>query len=471
MSILRRILSFYMPYTPQRFVYMLQRVEYRADAFLPWVMRLPDLGVIQYRGSLQLTKKAQALLLLAYMTYGLLGALFVTLAWYLDALFVLAIVAVPFATVLMLAIATQLGAILLRLMRRGSLERARQQFAGHKAVKIAVLGSYGKTTMKELLATVLSEGKRVAATPGNMNVPLSHARWAERRLDGSEEVIILEYGEGEPGDIAAFADLTSPDYAVLTGVAPNHLDRYADYQALQTDLGSIANYVTPDRLYANRQAVETMKLSNVVMYDQHQVGGVKIDDVSVTIDGVSFTVMLGKKDVRLHSSLLGAHQVGPLAAVALIAHELGLSTEQIQAGIAKTQAFEHRMQPRLLHGAWIIDDTYNGNLEGFRAGLALLQGLDARRKIYVTPGLVDQGVETERVHTEIGNLIAAARPDTVVLMQNSVTGYIQAGLRDAGYDGEVVIESRPKEFYEHIEQHVAAGELYLLQNDWPDEYR
>ncbi len=128
------------------------------------------------------------------------------------------------------------------------------------------------------------------------------------------------------------------------------------------------------------------------------------------------------------------------------------------------------MQPRRQHGAWIIDDTYNGSLEGLRAGLALLKDLPAKRKIYVTPGLVDQGEETERVHLEVGELIGRAAPDRVVLMQNSTTRHIVKGLEETGYSGELRIESDPLAFYTNLEHVIAAGDLIVLQNDWTDNY-
>jgi UDP-N-acetylmuramoyl-tripeptide--D-alanyl-D-alanine ligase len=154
-----------------------------------------------------------------------------------------------------------------------------------------------------------------------------------------------------------------------------------------------------------------------------------------------------------------------------VALRLGLSDEQIRAGVARTVAFEHRMQARHLGGAWILDDTYNGNIEGMRAGLELLKTLPGNRKIYVTPGLVDQGTETEAVHQELGRLIANAKPDRVVLMQNSATKYIQTGLDAGNYDGEVSIETNPLEYYTNLEHFLANGDAVMLQNDWPDSYR
>src|SRR6185503_13001801 len=109
---------------------------------------------------------------------------------------------------------------------------------------------------------------------------------------------------------------------------------------------------------------------------------------------------------------------------AALAHQFGLSKAQIKAGIAATKPFEHRMEPYQLAGAWVIDDSYNGNIDGIRAGTQLLKDLPAKRKIYVTPGLVDQGQESGKIHEEMGRLIASARPDMVVLMEHSVTASI-----------------------------------------------
>jgi UDP-N-acetylmuramoyl-tripeptide--D-alanyl-D-alanine ligase len=188
------------------------------------------------------------------------------------------------------------------------------------------------------------------------------------------------------------------------------------------------------------------------------------------LDGKSKTPRLALKELKLRSKLIGRHQLSFLSFVAAFALELGLTKAQVEAGIAKTIPFEHRMQPYALSGAWIIDDTYNGNLEGIRAGTSLLKELEASRKVYVTPGLVDQGKEARRVHIEMGELIAASDANLVVLMGNSATKYIQQGLNNAHFAGEVMIEYNPLEFYTNLKHFVAAGDLILMQNDWTDNY-
>ncbi|HVX56672.1 MAG TPA: Mur ligase family protein, partial [Candidatus Saccharimonadales bacterium] len=352
-----------------------------------------------------------------------------------------------------------------------AVNRSETVFARHSGSRIAVAGSYGKTTMKELLRTVLSEGLKVAATPANKNVSISHARFAAG-LAGDEDVLIIEYGEGAPGDVARFAELTHPTHAVITGLAAAHLDRYKTIQAAGEDIFSVADYLKGKNVYVNEESPEAKPFlkKSYQLFNEEGALGWKTAQVKVGLDGTSFTLKKGAKSLKLHTGLVGRHQLGFVAFAAALALQLGLTEKQVQAGVAKTKPFEHRMQPYQLGGAWIIDDTYNGNLEGIRAGTRLLRDLPATRKIYVTPGLVDQGAETARIHREVGALIAEARPDVVVLMQNSVTDYIKQGLGAAHFHGELRVESDPLDFYTNLNHFVASGDLVVMQNDWTDNY-
>jgi UDP-N-acetylmuramyl pentapeptide synthase len=152
-----------------------------------------------------------------------------------------------------------------------------------------------------------------------------------------------------------------------------------------------------------------------------------------------------------------------------IADSVGISIPDIYEGVKRTKPFEHRMHPRHLHGAWLIDDTYNGNSEEVKVGLTLLKSLDAKRRVYVTPGLVEQGNKTREIHEEIGRQIAEVA-DVVVLMKNSVTDYISDGLLDGKYKGRLLVVDDPLEFYNNIDHFIASGDVVLMQNDWTDNF-
>ncbi len=507
---MKSLASLYSLRYPTSLVYMLQNVEYEAWPYLKWYWRVPDFRTVMYRRTLDRTGAAKLLLLalrvgmVMQIAVGIgLVAAWYAYGWLLNSwpvwwIGAILIVTYPIIWALLAVVPLTLGKILIVLPRQRQLiNQAEHIFQSHKGVKLAIVGSYGKTSMKELLLTVLSQSKNVAATPANKNVSISHAVFATK-LNGDEDVLLLEYGEGRPGDISRFARLTHPTHAVITGIAPAHLDRYKSLAAAARDIFSVAQAIPTDRIYVNADSKEAAAriVKPMQSYDSRKVFGWKIGKVKLSVDGTSFTMTnvpvrprgrprknhdeqaadkatassSPKRQMTLHSSLIGRHQVGPLAFAAAFGVEIGMTERQVVEGIAATAPFEHRMQPYKLNGGWIIDDTYNGNLEGIRAGTSLLRELQAERKWYVTPGLVDQGKENSRIHRQMGELIAACKPDIVVLMENSVTAFIEAGLRAGDYDGELRIETDPLHFYTNLSYFVAAGDLVLMQNDWTDNY-
>lgn len=473
-------LSLYLPSYVPALVYMLQNSEYQIKPYLSWYWRTNDFRTVMHRRTLEATRAAQALLFVLYVGILFQSVLGILSIWmyfteqlsggWLIGLGLLLTAPIVWAHVVIIPLWLARRYIVAPKQQR--LIRASQKiFSAHPAQKIAIAGSYGKTTMKELLATVLAEGKIVAATPANKNVAISHAIFAHK-LRGNEEVLIIEYGEGKPGDVKSFTHTTKPTIGIITGIAPAHLDHYASVAEAAEDIFSLAEYLKGKNVFVNTESPEALPYvqDSYHSYDRKRVMGWTISNIAVGFDGVTFKMKRGNLALNLHSPLLGRHQVGPLAVAVAIAHDMGLSVQQICAGIAKTVPFEHRLQPRQLNGAWLIDDTYNGNIEGIRAGLALLHELPARRKIYVTPGLVEQGRETERVHIQMGLLIAESSPDEVIIMKNSVTESIKAGLKKGGFAGILKVEEDPLLFYSSIDQFIAAGDVVLMQNDWTDNY-
>lgn len=480
MKLIRELIGMYRPRYANTLVYMLQNVEYQTKPYRQWLWRTKDFSTVMYRRQLDKTKAARLLLLAVSLGISLQVGAGVALIVLGLTHYVVGGVAFGTAVIVAYPIVWGYAVVLPLVVGRLFISQPAEQrliaesekiFAKHRGIKIAVAGSYGKTSMKELLNTVLSEGLSVAATPANKNVSISHAYFA-RKLTGQEDVLIIEYGEGAPGDIARFARITQPTHAVITGLAPAHLDHYKTLAAAGKDIFTVADYVKPEHVYVNSDSADTKPFlkRSYELFSNDGALGWEVKKVVTEISGTSFELHKGKKVLKLQSGLVGRHQLGFLTFVAALALEFGLSETQVRAGIAKTQPFEHRMQPYQLSGAWVVDDTYNGNLEGIRAGTQLLQDLSAKRKIYVTPGLVDQGVETERIHLEVGKLIAAAQPDIVILMQNSATPYIQQGLETAVYSGEVRVEKDPLDFYTNLTHFVAAGDLVVMQNDWTDNY-
>lgn len=477
---MKKIITAFLPSYPHALIYMLQSTEYRVGPYIAWYLRIRNFRTVAKRRVLDKTKAAK--LLLAMLVVGIIVQIGIGIGLVyqgldnnnlLVATGIAVILSYPFIWAFAITLPLLLGRIFIVAPKeRRLIKESEKIFANHPGIVIGIAGSYGKTTVKELLGKVLGSSLQVAVTPANKNVAVSHALFA-RGLSGDEKVLVIEYGEGKPGDVARFAKTTQPDIGIITGIAPAHLDQYPTLKDAENDIFALAEYLNGKDVYVNKESPlsEGWSRPEFIYYSRSGVGEFTVTDISVSVEGTDFTLSNNADvNLRVHTGLLGRHMVGPVALVCQIGLKLGMTAAQVTEAVAGTTAYEHRMQPRLVGGGWIIDDTYNGNIEGMRAGLELLKDLPAKRKIYVTPGLVDQGVETERVHHELGRLISESAPDKVVLMQNSTTSIIKEALTQYGYKGEVDIQTDPLDFYVHIDHFIAAGDLIMMQNDWTDNY-
>jgi UDP-N-acetylmuramoyl-tripeptide--D-alanyl-D-alanine ligase len=460
---------------------MLQDTEYRLDNYFSWYHRTRNFNTVMKRRTLTLTRKVKLLRLTLWTMWGLVLVVSAVLeiTGLMEQSFVPALIGLiilillPFIQAYAITIPLLFGQQFIQKPKeQAMIAEAKKILADHKAVKIAIVGSYGKTTVKEMLSAVLSESKKVAATPGNMNTLIGVSRFA-KKLDGDEDVLVIEYGEEAPGDVTKLAELSSPTMAVMTGINEAHL---VSFKTIENTIGTIfeiSDYLGKKPVYKNGENTYIMECvpKDALLYSRDGVHGWKVTGAKTSLEsGTEFTAKKGSKTVKAKTKLIGLHSVGPTVAVIAIADELALSVKQIEAGLHKVEPFEHRMQPRQLHGAWIIDDTYNGNSDGVAAGLALLREAQAVRKVYVTPGLVEQGSKTQQVHEKIGEQIAVSA-DVAVLMKNSVTDFIITGLHRKKFKGDLMIIDEPLDFYTNLDQFIAKGDIVLMQNDWTDNYR
>lgn len=470
------LLQYLNPLTVIKGIYVLQRLEYDTRNYLDRVLNPKSIAALkQYRGRLSLTGRVVlSIIILLFCYFGYIYTILNKVHPLSIAFFILVAGFVLSGLFFLAAINFIIEIFVAAPLKRHKIALASVKLSRIEATRIAVLGSYGKTTMKEMLLTVLGEKYQVSATPGNRNVLVSHASWVQGVVTDSDEVLIFEYGEGAPGDIRRLANFSKPNRAVVCGVSPAHLDKYRTIDNIVADFRTISDFVSSECIYFNQECPELINFSEgSIGYSASGGGSVSVESVKVGYEGTTFELRIGSKNKRavFTSGLVGKHHVGPMVAVIIMSLDMGLSIEEIQTGLSKVSPHEHRMHPRFEHGAWIIDDTYNGNINGLKAGLDLLHDLPAKRKIYMTPGLVDQGDLTKSVHTELGAYIAQKNPDKVVLVQNSVTHHILEGINNSNYKGEVQIISDPLMFYQSLSLFLATGDLLLLQNDWPDEYK
>lgn len=472
-----RWLSQYHYRYPRSLVYMLQASEYQLGEYLGWLGRVKDFRRVEYRKQLVKTPKSQLLQIAIWLSnvlilsavvvvctsslsiWAKIGAILLLLGW-------------PWVSAYLIVVPLLVGQILIQKPREFLLiKRTKAKLAVHKGLKIAVAGSYGKTTMREILKTVLSQAKKVGSPPHSYNTPLGIAKFVSS-LEGDEEVLIFEFGEFKPNDIRKFCKITRPDIGVLTGVNEAHLGQFKNLDNIKANFGHLTNYFTDKTLYVNAEDKNALAVAGkkAKAYSRHGLGEWKVVSAQTGLNGTAFIAKTPKSKILARSKLLGLHQIGPLILSIAVADTLGLSAVEIEKGLAKTKPFDHRLEPKVLSdGVVLLDDTYNGNPDGVKAGLAFLKSLRAERKIYITPGLVETGNKTVQLHHTMAKAIAAVA-NVVILIDTSAATHIKEGLELAKFKGERLEYDDALECAEALPHITKQGDVVLWQNDWPDNY-
>ena len=355
------------------------------------------------------------------------------------------------------------------------IERAKARLSRYPTVKIiGIAGSYGKTTMKEVLASVLSEKFKVLKTTKNINTPIGISRQILKELNDSHDIYIVEMGEYYRGDIEAICKITPPDIGIITGINEAHLEKMGSIEATINTIFEIAVNKKEEGIVVVNNDSERVKENWKKYIDEKYVTTYSSKDAKLTEfreDGSGMTVEIeGMKNVNV--SLLGEYVLGDISAAYFIAKKLGMTNEEIKKGIEKLKPVEHRLQP--IYNAntdvMVIDDSYNGNPDGVEEAIKVLKKFKKRRKLYMTPGLVESADLAEEIHYNIGKSLSDVA-DIVILIKTSVTPHIAEGLTKNGFKEEnIVWFDTAQEAHNGLSTLLKKGDVIMFQNDWPDNY-
>ena len=385
---------------------------------------------------------------------GFLLGLFPVLPVPLAALFAfLMALSAPFLVSFGVSSAARSAVLLGALLERRSLTAPARTLAEHRAVKIAVLGTVGKTSMVETLRAVLSEGRVVATGPEAHITPSNIATFV-KGLAGTEDVIIFELGDdGDEADSLLAA--ISPDIAILTGLPEGDTTLL---RASMEALGEKPLFVNGDDTPLRRAAPR-----GSILYGRGGALLWKVAGSETSLGGTSVTLRHGARTVTARSRLLGLHHLGSLAVAADIATRLGLSDEDIQRGIGATGPFERRLELRKLDdGVLLIDDSYGTDPKGAAAAVEFLGRL-AGRSYVIVGGLAVPESRLHDAHEELGREIAGAGIEKVVLLRNSEGHAVEQGLTRAGFEGELLYAEDLSAAVAAVSDRAIPGDVILLQ--------
>lgn len=382
---------------------------------------------------------------------------------------------------LYIALANAVNAPIEALVRRHYLKDAKKKIdAREDLIKIGITGSYGKTSTKFILGTILAEKYKVLVPPSSYNTPMGLTRVIRESLSSEHEVFLAEMGAKHKGDIAELVELVHPKYGIITSVGPQHLETFGDVETVADTKYELIEGLPADgtAFFPNDGGIckqlydkTGMEKCLFALEGEQEAWDICAGDIVCGEGGSSFRVH--SKDGSAFSAttkLLGKHNILNILGCVAIAKKLGLSDEQICAGIAKIEPVEHRLQ--LLptnNGVTVIDDAFNANPAGTRVAMEVL-GSFSGRKFVVTPGMVELG-EAEAAENKAFGRNMAAVADYVFLIGPKHTRPIYDGMMEAGFQSQrIFVKNSLVEASEEMGRMLRAGDVVLFENDLPDNY-
>ena len=327
-----------------------------------------------------------------------------------------------------------------RFMRRATRTLARRP----DLIKIGITGSYGKTSVKNILAALLGSRYRVVASPHSFNTPLGLARTINEHLAPDTQVLIMEMGARRPGEIRELCTLLHPDHGIITSIGACHLETFGN-------LATVA--ATKAELFHALPAT----------------GYAVTDGENPWCRGLTHSqlILVSRPQPPYATQLLGEHNQTNLALAVALAQKLGVDAATCTRVIAELKPTPHRLESLTApNGIHILDDSYNANPASATAALAVLKTC-AGRKVVQTPGLVEQGEASAAANQTLGEQMAAVA-DAVIIVGAVNRAALTRGL--AQFSGPVkyaATRDAAQNFYPEL---LTAGDTLLILNDLPENY-
>lgn len=331
--------------------------------------------------------------------------------------------------------------------------RAKKRLLENKDLKIvAITASYGKTSIKNFLHHVLKNHFKTYKTPRSVNTIVGLVLDVNRDLPKDTQIYIAEAGARVKGDIKTIANFLEPQIAVVGSVGEQHIEYFKT-------LENIKNTKKELLLSPRLQKAFVHSSANVVPSQKIEEFPNNLHIVKSNLDGLWFDMELNGKVEHFYAPILGSFNAINLAAVVLVATHLGMSVLEINEALTTLPQVEHRLQKIEANGKIIIDDSFNGNLEGMLEAINISSNYSGR-KVIITPGLVES--------TLSANILLAKEIDKVFDFV-IITGTLNANILKANINEDKVFVLKDKTMLETtLARTTKSGDLILFANDAPN---
>lgn len=360
------------------------------------------------------------------------------------------------------------------------LNEARQILNRVKPEIIGITGSYGKTSFKHILSHILESHASTLSTPGSVNTLMGITRIIRERLRNDHAFFIVEMGAYGIGSIKRLCELTPPTTAIVTSIGLAHRERFKSIDAVRQAKSELPRALPQGGLAVLngddpqlRRMAEDLD-ADIRFYGKNPDRGrldCRLIDALPSQNGLRCRLEYEGKDYEFEMPLFGEHQALNAAGAFLTAMRLGVAPITAAAALQSMPQIAHRLAVhRDANGIVTIDDAYNSNPIGFKNALNALKTMDGKRKILITPGMVELGDEADEAHRQLAS-DAAQSCDWIILTAAHRLISFREGLLENGFDKENLHQfSDLQKAQQWLSSRLQSGDVVLYENDLPDLY-
>lgn len=338
---------------------------------------------------------------------------------------------------------------------------------------IGITGSFGKTSTKYFLASILSQDFQTLMTPASYNTTLGVVRTIREQLNPTHRLFVVEMGARHAGEIKEICDIVHPKFGMITSIGEQHLETFGTLENIVRTKMEMANAVKEQGIVffnVDSEAVrQNIPIQKSITYGIENNANYKAYNLSLNESGISFEVRAKNGETEsFKTKLLGAHNVVNILGAIAVAHTCGMPLRNMVAPVRRLVAVPHRLEMKPAGDNIIIDDAYNSNPVGAKAALdalSLCQGM----KVLVSPGMVELGTKESELNFAFGAQ-AADVCDYVCIVSKKTDIY--DGLKSKNYPQEkIFVTDDVRTAINHALALQHNGKKYiLLENDLPDNY-
>lgn len=333
---------------------------------------------------------------------------------------------------------------------------------------LAVTGSSGKTTTKDMLYFAVSESRKTLRNLGNLNSEIG-LPMTVFNLDESHECAVLEMGMYVQGEIDYLAEIVKPHFAIITNVGVAHIQSAGSRENILKAKMEIANYMTQsDVLLINgdNDMLQTVDMGaikpSVYKYGLEEHNDIRLISYETTESGMKIRADILGKITEYEIPTLGIHNIYNSLSVMGLCSLMGLDMKKSAEGIRKYQPSKYRMEIKSVSGKTLIEDFYNANPDSLRASIETFRQMQGERKVAVLADMLELGAISEKEHMNAG--IQASEIFDVIICIGSDAKYIGKGAIENGFDkGRVYYFANNEEAVSEINSILRPGDAVLMK--------